>query len=67
MPCALRIITDPAFDGARILGTILFQNTLDREVNGVPTSQYLWREKRILPILKIDYGMNDIEDGAQPP
>ena len=60
-----RIITNPAFDGERILGTILFQNTLDREVNGVPTSQYLWREKRILPILKIDYGMNDIEDGAQ--
>ena len=60
-----RIITDPAFNGKRILGTILFQNTLDREVNGVPTSQYLWREKRILPILKIDYGMNDVEDGAQ--
>ena len=60
-----RIITDPAFKGDRILGTILFQNTLDREVNGVPTSQYLWREKRILPILKIDYGMNDVEDGAQ--
>lgn len=60
-----RIITDPAFNGERILGTILFQNTLDREVNGVPSSQYLWREKRILPILKIDYGMNDVEDGAQ--
>lgn len=60
-----RIITDPAFNGKRILGTILFQNTLDRQVNGVPTSQYLWREKRILPILKIDYGMNDVEDGAQ--
>ena len=60
-----RIITNPAFNGERILGTILFQNTLDREVNGVPTSQYLWREKRILPILKIDYGMNDVEAGAQ--
>lgn len=60
-----RIVTDPAFNGERILGTILFQNTLDREVNGAPTSQYLWREKRILPILKIDYGMNEVEDGAQ--
>ena len=60
-----RIMTNPAFNGDRILGAILFQNTLDREVEGVPTSEYLWREKRILPILKIDWGMNDPEDGVQ--
>ena len=60
-----RIMTSPAFDGDRVLGAILFQNTLDREVDGAPTSEYLWREKRILPILKIDYGMNEIADGVQ--
>ena len=60
-----RIITDPSFNGTRILGAILFQNTLDREVAGMPTSEYLWREKRILPILKIDYGMADMADGVQ--
>ena len=60
-----RIMTDPSFNGTRILGAILFQNTLDREVAGMPTSEYLWREKRILPILKIDYGMADAIDGVQ--
>lgn len=60
-----RIITDPSFGGTRILGAILFQNTLDRDVAGVPTSEYLWGEKRILPILKIDYGMADEADGVQ--
>ena len=60
-----RIMTNPAFNGDRILGAILFQNTLDREVNGVPTSEYLWREKRILPFLKVDYGMNEEQDGVQ--
>lgn len=60
-----RIITNPSFGGTRILGAILFQNTLDRDVAGVPTSEYLWGEKRILPILKIDYGMADEADGVQ--
>ena len=60
-----RIITDPSFGGTRILGAILFQNTLDRDVAGVPTSEYLWGERRILPILKIDYGMADEADGVQ--
>ena len=60
-----RIMTNPAFNGDRILGAILFQNTLDREVKGVPTSEYLWREKRILPFLKVDYGMTDEQDGVQ--
>ena len=60
-----RIMTNPSFNGMRILGAILFQNTLDRHVAGMPTSEYLWREKRILPILKIDYGMADETDGVQ--
>ena len=60
-----RIITNPSFNGDRILGAILFQNTLDRDVAGVPSSEYLWEEKRILPILKIDYGMADEADGVQ--
>lgn len=60
-----RIMTNPSFNGTRILGAILFQNTLDRDVAGMPSSEYLWREKRILPILKIDYGMADVSDGVQ--
>ena len=60
-----RIITDPSFNRTRILGAILFQNTVDRDVEGVPTSEYLWGQKRILPILKIDYGMADEADGVQ--
>ena len=60
-----RIMTNPSFNGKRILGAILFQNTLDRDVAGMPSSEYLWREKRILPILKIDYGMLDETDGVQ--
>ena len=60
-----RIMTDPSFEGTRILGAILFQNTLDREVAGMPSSEYLWRKKRILPFLKIDYGMADEADGVQ--
>lgn len=60
-----RIITNPRFDGGRILGAILFQNTLDRQVEGVPSSEYLWRRKGILPILKIDHGLADEEDGVQ--
>lgn len=60
-----RIMTNPSFNGMRILGAILFQNTLDRDVAGMPTSEYLWGEKRILPFLKIDYGMADEADGVQ--
>ena len=60
-----RIITNPRFQGDRILGAILFQNTLDREVDGEPTSEYLWQRKRILPFLKVDYGLADEQDGVQ--
>ena len=60
-----RIITNPRFHGDRILGAILFQNTLDRDVEGEPTSEYLWKGKRILPFLKVDYGLADEQDGVQ--
>lgn len=60
-----RIMTNPSFGGDRILGAILFQNTLDRDVDGQPSSEYLWREKRILPILKVDYGLADKADGVE--
>ena len=60
-----RIMTDSRFTGTHVLGAILFQNTLEREVLGQPTSQYLWREKQIVPFLKVDYGMDDLADGVQ--
>ena len=60
-----RIVTNDRFDGDRVLGAILFQNTLDRQMDGMPTSEYLWRRKRILPFLKVDYGLADEADGAQ--
>src|ERR1700754_3003732 len=60
-----RIITSPAFDGDRIMGAILFEMTMDREVEGRPTADYLWNVKRIVPFLKVDKGLADEQDGAQ--
>ena len=60
-----RIITNPAFSGDRVLGAILFQNTADREVAGEPTSEYLWRRKRVLPFLKVDHGLADERQGVR--
>jgi fructose-bisphosphate aldolase class I len=60
-----RIITSPAFNGDRILGAILFENTMDREVDGQPTARYLWNEKNVVPFLKVDKGLADVENGAQ--
>jgi fructose-bisphosphate aldolase class I len=59
------IITSPAFEGDRILGAILFEGTMDREIEGTPTAEYLWREKRVVPFLKVDKGLADAVDGAQ--
>ena len=59
-----RILTNERVDH-RVLGAILFQNTLDREMAGLPTSEYLWQRKRILPFLKVDYGLADEADGVQ--
>ena len=59
-----RIITSPAFDD-RILGAILFENTMDREIDGRGTAEYLWEEKGIVPFLKIDKGLAAEENGVQ--
>lgn len=60
-----RILTNDCFDSDRILGAILFQNTVDREIDGAPASEYLWRKKGILPFLKVDHGLADESDGVQ--
>jgi fructose-bisphosphate aldolase class I len=60
-----RIITSPAFTGARILGAILFENTMDRSIEGQPTADYLWNVKRIVPFLKVDKGLADEMNGVQ--
>ena len=60
-----RIMTSPAFTGERILGAILFENTMDREVEGQSTASYLWNVKNVVPFLKVDKGLADEVDGAQ--
>jgi fructose-bisphosphate aldolase class I len=60
-----RIITTPAFNGDRILGAILFEATMDRDIQGRPTADYLWNVKRIVPILKVDKGLADEANGVQ--
>jgi fructose-bisphosphate aldolase, class I len=60
-----RIITSPAFTGERILGAILFQNTVDRDIEGKPTADYLWTVKRIVPFLKVDKGLASESRGVQ--
>ncbi|MSR21205.1 MAG: fructose bisphosphate aldolase [Gemmatimonadetes bacterium] len=60
-----RLITSPAFDGKRILGAILFEGTMDRDTDGLPTATYLWTKKRVVPFLKIDKGLADLKDGVQ--
>ena len=60
-----RIMTSPSFDGDRILAAILFENTMDRQVGGRETADYLWGVKRVVPILKIDKGLLDEADGVQ--
>jgi fructose-bisphosphate aldolase class I len=60
-----RIMTSPAFGGDRILGAILFENTMDREVEGQSTAAYLWNVKNVVPFLKVDKGLADVENGAQ--
>lgn len=60
-----RIMTSPSFTGERILAAILFENTMDREVEGKPTAAYLWEEKNVVPVLKVDKGLADEADGVQ--
>ena len=60
-----RIITSPSFDGKRVAGAILFEATMDRDIQGVPTAEYLWTKKQVVPFLKIDKGLADEADGVQ--
>jgi fructose-bisphosphate aldolase class I len=60
-----RIITSASFNGERILAAILFEDTMDREIEGRPTAEYLWQAKRVVPILKVDKGLADEADGVQ--
>ncbi len=60
-----RIITMPAFSGDRVIGAILFEGTMDRDVQGLPTGTYLWAAKQIVPFLKIDKGLAPVENGVQ--
>ena len=60
-----RIMTSPGFTGERIIGAILFENTIDRDVEGQPTADYLWNVKRVVPFLKVDKGLAAEESGVQ--
>jgi fructose-bisphosphate aldolase class I len=60
-----RIITSPAFNGKRIIGAILFENTMEREIEGQPTADYLWNVKQVVPFLKVDRGLAAEKDGVQ--
>jgi fructose-bisphosphate aldolase, class I len=61
----VRVLTSPAFDGSRILAAILFEQTMERDVNGVPTARYLWEEKNVVPFLKVDKGLAPEQDSVQ--
>jgi fructose-bisphosphate aldolase, class I len=60
-----RMITSPSFTGERLIGAILFENTMDREIEGQPTADYLWNVKRVVPFLKVDKGLGAEKDGVQ--
>ena len=60
-----RMITSPSFGGDRILGAILFENTMDREIEGRPAAEYLWNVKKVVPFLKVDQGLAAEADGVQ--
>ncbi|HZI44088.1 MAG TPA: class I fructose-bisphosphate aldolase, partial [Ilumatobacter sp.] len=60
-----RIIKSPSFRGDRVLGAILFENTMDREIDGLGSAEYLWKQKRVVPFLKCDKGLADESNGTQ--
>jgi fructose-bisphosphate aldolase class I len=60
-----RVLTSPAFDGSRVLAAILFEQTMDRDIHGTPAARYLWDEKNVVPILKVDKGLADEKDGVR--
>ena len=60
-----RIIKSPAFNGDKVIGAILFEQTMDREIDGVPTAQYLWEKRGVVPFLKVDKGLAEATDGVR--
>ena len=60
-----RVLTSPAFNGSRVLAAILFEQTMERDVQGVPAARYLWDEKNVVPFLKVDQGLAPEQDGVQ--
>lgn len=60
-----RIIKSPAFTGDKVMGAILFEQTMDRDIDGIPTAQYLWEKRHVVPFLKVDKGLADTQDGAK--
>ena len=60
-----RIVTSPSFGGDRVLGAILFENTMDRDIEGKASARYLWEEKNVVPFLKVDKGLADEDGGVQ--
>jgi fructose-bisphosphate aldolase class I len=60
-----RIIKSPAFTGDKVMGAILFEQTMDRDIDGIPTAQYLWEKRHVVPFLKIDKGLADEKDGVK--
>jgi len=60
-----RIIKSPAFNGDKVIGAILFEQTMDRDIDGTPTAQYMWDNCKVVPFLKIDKGLEDEADGVK--
>jgi len=60
-----RIIKSPAFTGDKVMGAILFEQTMDRDIDGVPTAQYLWEKRGVVPFLKVDKGLAEEKDGTK--
>ncbi len=60
-----RIIKSPAFTGEKVIGAILFERTMDGEIDGIPTADYLWDKRKIVPFLKVDKGLMDEKNGVQ--
>jgi fructose-bisphosphate aldolase class I len=60
-----RIIKSPAFTGDKVMGAILFEQTMDRDIDGTPTAQYLWEKRHVVPFLKVDQGLAETTDGVK--
>jgi len=60
-----RIIKSPAFTGDKVMGAILFEQTMDRDIDGIPTAEYLWQKRGVVPFLKVDKGLADSHDGVK--